>query len=1190
MFLKRIEAQGFKSFADKTVLEFGQGATAIVGPNGSGKSNISDAIRWVMGEMSAKTLRGSSMQDVIFAGTQTRKAVNFAEVSLVLDNSAKVFSLEFEEITVTRRVFRSGESAYYINKAACRLKDIHELFMDTGLGRDGYSIIGQGSVAQILSTKAEDRRSIFEEAAGISKYKHRKEESQRKLATVNDNLLRINDIINELETQLKPLSDQSEKARKYLTLYEEFKALDISMCLSSLNKNDKQKKQTDSQYRNVCCELDDLLAKEGEFEKKLSALYDENKQNDLISEQTHDELRKANAEYMSGENDIAIAQNNIDNDKTMLERIDKEIVDLQDKNIQAKKSIEEFEIRRKEYETEISDISEEFANMKNANSDMESEIEGYKNHIEDMKSDTIQLMNEISSAKASISGLDNLRNSFIERRQAVENELKMHDDGLSDTQSNIDATMAEINEKKAKLDEMKERMKRFEARLEKVKNESGECVGRLNELRVEYNSKSSKKKMLADMENSLDGYARSVKMVLKAQELKNISMYGTVSSVIDVEKRYITAIEIALGGAMQNIVVETENDAKTAIEYLKRTRGGRATFLPISSVNGKVSVPDLSACRGYIGVASELVSCNSRYRGIITNLLGRVAVVDNIDNAIAISRQYGYKFRIVTLEGDVLNSGGSMSGGSTTQNSGFLSRSNEIKTLTAEIEVISETIKKLAERQQELQSDYNNNQNQLTEYTALVRVYEDELLKLENTSLHLTHEIESSSKHSQALKNELEQIEKQLEISNEEFGKYISDISLKENKLASVNAEIEKAEEKYNQALEVQNDRAKLVMDKTLKLNELKKDTEVVSDKILGIKNDIRVNEGLIAEKYTDKENISSHIKALTEEIEKNKNGNGEIRKLCDSLQKKIEEIAVKKGNVVKDMQKIQSSNKELTDKLLVLQEEKSRIENKLEKLTSEYDGIVNRLWDDYELTYSDAEKTAKESNIFVEDIGEISKRVGELKAQMKSLGSINLESIEEYKNVKTRFEFLSEQKKDLDNSKDNLNKIIASMQELMEEHFTKQFKAINDSFQNVFNELFGGGRGGLYLSEPNNVLESGIEIEAQLPGKGLQNINLYSGGERSFIAIALLFAILNVKPTPFCILDEIDAALDDVNVSRFATYLKNYISTTQFIIITHRRGTMEAANVLYGVTMQEKGVSKLLSLHIDDVAEDMAK
>jgi chromosome segregation protein len=1188
LFLKRLELQGFKSFADKTVLDFTDGATAVVGPNGSGKSNISDAIRWVIGEMSAKSLRGSNMQDVIFAGTETRKKVNFAEVSLVLDNSEHVFDIEFDEVIVTRRLFRSGESVYQINRANCRLKDIHELFMDTGLGRDGYSIIGQGNVSQIVSTKAEDRRSLFEEAAGVSKYKYRKEEAVRKLAAVEDNLVRVNDITIELESQLAPLQRQSEKARKYLELYTEFKALDVNLSLITIDKNKVAAEEADKLYAEVEDELNDMRAKESDTERKISSLYDESKLKDEEQAAKNRELVENETKVSTTKNNISIAENNIKNNHTLLKRIEAEIDAINKKNEERKNQITTYEqsIETKNNEAQI--ILKQFDIMQADNSDIASKQEKLHNEIETLKGDAIELLNEVSSQKAKISGIENLRSSFLERREVVESEIKSFKEGIENTENEIKQAEEQIAQKREKHQKLKTSVEQRQESADKLNAEINDIVTKFNNLNVEYNSKTSKKRILEGMENDYSGYARSVKAVLKADELKRLSIYGTISGLIDVKKEYVTAIEIALGGALQNIIVESEEDAKTAIAYLRRTNAGRATFLPVSSVHGRIidNVNAVSKMQGYIGIGCDLISYDKKYDGIMKSLLGRVVVVDNIDNAIAMSRAFGYKFRVVTLEGDILNSGGSLSGGSVNKQSGFLSRATEIKTLSKEIVALADTLKQMKSQKETAENDLRIINNQLSSYIPLLREYEDEILRLENTSEHLKQTLSTGGSTEQNYQNELTQIEKQLSESSEEIALLLQNVRSKENEAAKKQEQVEKLEDEYNSITAEKEEKAQSLMDETLKLGSLEKDIQLIKNNISSTENDIKHAEDEIIAKENDKERICRENDELYNQIREYEKLAEQTKSLSEEIRKQISVIDEQKAKIVETLQSIQNSNKDLTDKLLQLQQELSRVDNKRTKLNIERENTLNRLWEDYELTYNAAVEIKTE----VEDEKAAFSRLSELKAQIKSLGSVNMDSIEEYKAVKERFEFLTTQKEDLEKSKDNLNKIISSMEELMEEHFTKQFSEINESFGKVFRELFGGGKGRLYLSEPDNILESGVEIEVQLPGKGTQNINLYSGGEKSFIAIALLFAILRVKPTPFCILDEIDAALDDVNVSRFATYLKNYIEQTQFIVITHRRGTMEAATILYGVTMQEKGVSKLLSLHIDDVDDDLIK
>ena len=1188
MLLKRIEMQGFKSFVDKTNLEFVNGATAVVGPNGSGKSNISDAIRWVIGEMSAKSLRGSNMQDVIFAGTETRKPVNYAEVSLVLDNSTHVFDIDFDEVIVTRRLFRSGESVYQINKANCRLKDIHELFMDTGLGRDGYSIIGQGNVSQILSTKAEDRRSLFEEAAGIAKYKYKKDEAQKKLANAEENLVRINDITLELESQLNPLKNQSEKARKYLELYGEFKTLDVNLSLVTLDKNKVSLEDADKQYASVEDELNALREQESETEAKISALYEEQKKRDEEKTARNDLLIENESRNMSNENEISMAENNIKNNNLMLKRIDDEIAGINEKNKERETQIDEINKFISETEAEAQEMLAVFDSVQEENSEIAKQQEELHTRIEKLKGDAIEKLNYAASQKANITGIENLRASFLERKEAVESEIRTNRTGVENTVAEIEEDTRQIEQKKEKLEKIKASVETRQNSANNLQSQLNEIIAKINEMNADYQAKTSKKRMLESMENDYAGFAKSVKAVLKADELKRNLIYGTVSGLIDVNKEYAVAIETALGGTMQNIIVESEDDAKAAITYLRRTGEGRATFLPITSVKGRVldNENEVRSCQGYIGLAYELVSYDKKYDGVIKSLLGRVAVVDNIDNAIALSKKFGYKFKTVTVEGDVLNAGGSMSGGSVNKQSGFLSRAAEIKTLAQEITEIASKLKKEQDEKEQKTNDLNMINNQLSSYIPLMREYEDEILRLENTCEHLKNSLESGGNAQKNYESELLQIEKHLSESSEEIAVLLSKVRSLENESAKLQEEIEALEEEYEKIVLLKENKSQDIMEQTMKLASMQKDVQLGRDNIKDLQNQIESAKADISEKEKDKANICEENKRLSNEKEDKIKLTEEIKKLSDEYREQIKAIDEQKANIVDTLKNIQNSNKDLTDKLLNLQQELSRVDAKRIKLNMERENILNRLWDEYELTYSAAEEIKTE----VEDEKASFKRLGELKTGIKALGSVNMDAIEEYKAVKERYEFLSAQKADLEKSKNNLNEIIDSMQELMQEHFGTQFNSISESFSQVFTELFGGGKGKLYLTDPDNMLESGIEIEVQLPGKGLQNINLYSGGEKSFIAIALLFAILKVKPTPFCILDEIDAALDDVNVSRFATYLKNYTDQTQFIVITHRRGTMEAANILYGVTMQEKGVSKLLSLQIDDIEENLIK
>ena len=848
MYLKRIELQGFKSFADKTVLDFGQGVTSVVGPNGSGKSNISDAIRWVMGEMSAKSLRGSNMQDVIFAGTENRKPVNFAEVSLVLDNSTRLFPIEFDEVMVTRRVFRSGESVYQINRANCRLKDIVELFMDTGIGRDGYSMIGQGNVSQILSTKAEDRRTFFEEAAGVSKFKHRKDEAERKLASVNDNLTRINDIVGELEAQLKPLENQSKKAHKYLILYGEYKGLDVSMCLVNLLKNKDLLKKAEDEYKAVSDEIEDLKSKETEIEKKRNELYEKSKQKDEEQAQKNSELIENEALSMSAANEISIAENDIKNNVTLRERIDNEINSVLKDNEDSEIQITDLLKGIEEKEEESKNLLKGFENIQNENEDIFNRISECRSKIDTLKGDIIELMNDSAAEKAKIAGMESLRKGFLERREAVELEKKSHGMNIEGIKAELEENLAKIKEKSDKLSDMSSRIDDLSNKSFEKKRLYEEKRRKADEMSVSLNSKTSQKRLLEGMENSYEGYSKSVKTVLQANELKKLSIYGTLSGLIEVKKEYITAIETALGGAMQNIVVESEEDAKEAIEFLKRTHSGRATFLPVTSVKGREleQLKEVSAFDGFVGIASDLVKYDKKYDGIIKSLLGRVVVVNNIDRGIALSRKFGYKFKTVTLSGEILNAGGSMSGGSVNKSGGFLSRAGEIKILGTEIAELTAKLRDIKEENEELERDIKNIETQLETYAPLAREYENEVLVLKNTCEHLQHTIENSGNSEKAFSDELMQIEKQLSESSDEIAGCIAAARKIENEIESKNRQVEEGEEEYALLSQEKDEKTKTLMDETLHLKELEKDIQTDRETIEQIREKIERNKEII--------------------------------------------------------------------------------------------------------------------------------------------------------------------------------------------------------------------------------------------------------------------------------------------------------------------------------------------------------
>ncbi|MBQ7794003.1 MAG: chromosome segregation protein SMC, partial [Clostridia bacterium] len=1001
-------------------------------------------------------------------------------------------------------------------------------------------------------------------------------------------LTRVNDIVAELSSQIGPLENQSKKARKYLEYYEEYKGLDVSMSVITLKKNAELLDKAKLDLENVTAEMDDLRAKGDETTRRVEELINLSQAKDEEKAEQNRSLSACDEQRLTAANDIIIAKNNIANNTKNTERIDREIA-LQKKR--AEEMREQIAQKREKIELDkatVSELESGFAGISDRNKEIFDAVAEKREEISAMRDALSEANVAASSKKANIEGAEQMRSEYLARREAVEAEraAKAADsENIARQIEENEKTAADSEQKRAA---MQERVDTVNAELEGKKQALSELIREQSELTVSNNSMASKKRILEGMENEYEGFARSVKLVLKAPELKNRLIYGTLSGLVEVDTDYVTAIETALAGALQNIVVESEDDAKAAIGYLKEQRGGRATFLPISSVKSRRldNEREVTGEAGVVGIASDLVKCDRKYRGVVENLLGRTVVADDIDNAIALSKKYGYRFRTVTLAGEILNAGGAISGGSVNKQSGFLSRANEIKELGVQLASASKRLSELGQKRTDAENEVKNLENRLNSYLPLLREYENDYMLAKNNAEHLKASMENSGESGRGLENQLTSIEAQLSQSGEEIARLIGEQRSFERKAAELEEKIKTAEEELSALEEAKEKAASSVMEETLKIRELTASIEAeqntigqLLESISAIAEEERSKLDEKAAFIADSERLSLEIDECEEKLE-------DIKRRSEIIRLAITEIDGEKEKIAAEQMKIQESNKEFTDRLVLLQQEHSRAETRCEKIAADTENIITRMWEDYELTISAAEEMKQE----ITDEKEAAKRVAELKGKIKALGSVNMDAIEEYKAVKERFEFLSVQKADLEAAIENLNKIISSTQELMEEHFNKQFNEINKSFQKVFTELFGGGRGRLYLSEPDNILESGIEIEAQLPGKNLQNMSLYSGGERSMIATALLFAILAVKPTPFCVLDEIDAALDDVNVSRFATYLKNYLDDTQFVVITHRRGTMEAANVLYGVTMQEKGVTKTLSLAIDDVSDDMLK
>ncbi len=1187
MYLKRLDLQGFKSFAEKICLDFNGGITSVVGPNGSGKSNIADAIRWVLGEQSIKTLRGTKMEDVIFAGTEHRKPLGFAEVSITLDNSDSSLPIAYDEVTITRRVFRSGESEYMINKTACRLKDITELLLDTGIGRDGYSVIGQGRVDEILSTRSEDRRHIFEEASGIMKYKVRKQDAEKKLELTRQNLERINDIITELETQLEPLKQQSETARRFLDLREGLKVLEVNVYLDSMEKFREKLNALDEQYKTV---KDQTEAEN----RKLDEITSSNKDKTDMLKSMDERLEAVRQQFyeMEGNLERCYSEIKLNNEKTAnlqqnIERLDSEKAELEEKIKALDKEEAGKQDKLKYLERQLSDYSNKLSEYEKQMKELLRTLSEDERNIELMKSGIMDKMDIQSDKKLQINNVRTHIENIQKRKRSIDSEVYQN--------------LIENDREKMKKEDLvesvrhaDEQIKKQKSKLQELYNERSESDKLLEDLRTKQSKnksdiqfKSSRARTLREMEQNLEGYNRSVRQVLQAchesPQFGN-GIHGALAQLIEVEKKYEAAIEITLGSALQNIVTQDEEDAKKAIEYLKTNKLGRATFLPISSVTGRSfdsqTLGKIKQCGGFCGIASELVRFDQQYSGIIGNLLGKVVVTDNLDNGIKMARKFGYSFRIVTLEGDQLNTGGSMSGGSLeNRGTGILSRSREISELDAELKVLMESEKVLEKDIKLLVNDIGQIDAEISSISSDIK--NNELVKIRDES-HLAQIDENMNKLAariEMLKQEKEQLERQMNDINKELEKYESELAQIELDISEAKKTVAEYQEKHK---EDQTARDALHAD----ITDFKISVNSITESIAGVKeHSERLNSEKdtlaksISRKDMEKTRCSIEISKLEEQNEglnaRIKKHNEEKSGKTFELDRLTEERKILEEDLYDTVNKINDANKTI----LLLQEEFSRVEVKKAKLDAEMEALQDRIWNEYELTYSTALELKK-------DIGSLTaaqKRINELKNSIKELGPVNVASIEEYVKTKERYEFMNSQRNDMEQAREKLLRVIYEMTSIMKKQFLEQFKLINENFNIVFKELFNGGRAGLILVDQDNVLESGIDIEAQPPGKKLQNMMLLSGGERAFTAIALLFAILRLKPTPFCILDEIEAALDEANVYRFIEYIKSYSSNTQFIMVTHRKGTMEGSDTLYGVTMQEHGISKIVSMKMGE-------
>ena len=1186
MVLRTLEMQGFKSFPDKTELNFGKGITAIVGPNGSGKSNISDAVRWVLGETSTKSLRGSKMEDVIFGGTSSRKAIGFAQVQLTLDNSDGTLKDKGEIVTVMRRYYRSGESEYKIDGENVRRRDIHELFMDTGLGADGYSMVGQGKIDSIISAKNEDRRELFEEAAGISRFRHKRTDAQRRLDQAQENLVRLLDILGELEGRVGPLKEQSEKAAKFLELSGEKKTLEIGVWLSKINKftNDLREQEHKIDAANASYEIceKDLAAIETEIEQVLEGVA---KINTEI-----EEVRVNGAAYeeeaLRKDGEASVLEATLNHNNETIERLKSDISLADEGNLSIDSQIEEREAFIENSALQAVQKKEELVSVTN-------EMEALASSNEEFSKITVELNQKItaltfkltdchvkcSSAKSSIEEIEARSGTVDENISAIDKELDIEKSRKDESDENLKFLNERIEENNNSMGGYQLKVKNKTEKANKVKDSLEKANRSLAE-------KQSKARMLSDLEKNMEGYSGAVKAVMRQSDAKMLGgIHGPLSQLIQVENEYSTAVEVALGAAMQNIITATEADAKRAIYYLKNNHIGRATFLPISNIKGRrLDENGLDDNFGFVAIAADLVSCDNRYKEIISNLLSRVVVVEDMDCAIGIAKRYGNRFKIVTLDGQVINPGGSMTGGSAAKGAGILSRANMIEELNEEAKVLSKEVQELSAQFKTAMEEANRAAAEMQAAEADLQTAKEDVIRAEGEDKLISDKITSLENQKNLLVSEKNGAKGRIET-------LLKELADGEKEISTVQSEIDAAEEELSSV----SNNAEGVAEKR---ENLRQRTEEIKLSIVSLERDVEAAKLAVEELKLRKSTQSDRVKSIEEEIADIESKNENLIKTGNDIKAQAEEYRKKATSSNEDVSDRIEARNELekrSGELRLLERNKIqeregisseivRLDERKIAMRKEYDELNDMLFEQYELTKREAENL----NIVIEDMTAAKRRLNEIKISIKKLGSINVGAIEEYKEVSERYEFLKEQIDDIEKSKAELGRIIDDLTVSMSEKFLTQFNKINEEFKVSFSDFFGGGNGEIVLENPENCLESPIEIKIQPPGKSVQNINLFSGGEKSLAAMALLFSVLKVTPAPFCIYDEVEAALDDVNVVRFAKYMRKMTDHTQFISITHRRGTMEEADVLYGVTMQEKGVSKLLELQSAELAAQM--
>lgn len=1183
MYLKSLEIQGFKSFPDKISLTFDKGLTAVVGPNGSGKSNIGDSVRWVLGEQSTKTLRGNKMEDVIFSGTVARKPMGFASVTLNIDNTDGTLSDMGDEVAVTRKLYRSGDSEYIINGKSVRLKDINELFMDTGLGRDGYSIIGQGRIAEIVGAKSNERRDIFEEASGISKFRYRKTEAERKLTSAQENLLRLTDILSELEGRVEPLRIQAQKAEKFLELSEEKKNLEVSVWVNRLDDMKQSLEQLEenilvsrTEYENI---ENDIRKQEQKLEDGYRKMQESTIRSDEIRRRMIEEEQTA-SEMKSG---IAVLENDIKHSETAIVSAEREISESektkqllveQRKNIA--ENIESLEKKRTEIEEEISVTQERLRQTEQENmrlSENSGKSSSYMN----------SLYIKQSEYKFSEETARKIIAEETEHLSELRENSQEYDRKISDYAENIQQSEEKLKKVRMQSAELEKKLSESEKLCNSKRDEYRKSAEDLGKLEYELKDRQQRSRILHDMERNMEGFTGSVKAVLRGN-LKGVC--GTVAQNMNVDQKYAIAVETALGGAMQNIIVENEETAKQCINFLKNQRAGRATFLPITSVRGReFNEQGLEKCRGFIAVASQIIECDRKFAGIMSSLLGRTVIAENIDCATDIAKKYSYRFRIVTTDGQIINSGGSFTGGSVQKISGIITRKNEINSLDSDIQKFSAERSGLLEKTESLRLETENLLNSTENIKSA-------LASCRNETVQLTTEVSGLKTLSEQMTAQtgntvrlIEEAENKILLANNDIEKY-------DGLLAELEKEIADLKDKLAQEQAVKESLSREITELSEKLSALRIRLTEVSKDIQSKNEDVSRTARSLDELEKNKEILFQNVENLRQSASEKKSEIDDIREklsnFSDNTENYLNQIKQYQATHIEQnklVNELQRSLKQTNAEKERFSGEITRLEERRDNISRDSDNIIKQLLEVYELTRSEAVGMAEK----IDDMFTAQQHLAEIKSKIRSLGSVNVDAVNEYKEVYERYNFMSEQIADIQKSKSELEKIISGLTEEMKRIFTESFDIINQNFKEIFSELFGGGKAELVLTDPENVLTSGIEIIVAPPGKVIKNLISLSGGEQSFVAIAIYFAILRLRPAPFCILDEIDAALDEVNVRKYAQYLRKFTDTTQFVLVTHRRSAMEEANVLYGVTMQEDGISKLLKMEQVDFQEDIA-